>query len=173
MPGKNWALTILSVCQSVWACGPYVVYSSCGNRSRLSVCMSVCKHCHGWTIWHMEKKIRWRSAWTISWSSLIGKVIGQRSRSRGQKHDCQAFGLGLWCIAKQLMVWRHDVCYTCVYMCQFIVAKGLPRKMTVLEGNAGGYKNVTAFSFWIWSHHMNKRHQSLEYIIALQAIAWS
>ena len=76
------------------------------------------------------KTFTWRSAWTISRSSSMGKVIGQRSRSRGQKTWFPGFWLGtsmynlysLWCDVMTFVLWisvsihhgkrtfRHKVC---------------------------------------------------------------
>ena len=63
-----------------------------------SVCVSVCQHSHNWTV--LTQNLTCRSTWTISRSSLMFKVIGQRSWSPGEK---------MWCLANStdfFLIWK-------------------------------------------------------------------
>ncbi len=117
----------------------------------MCVCLSVCERSHGRTVWRTEKKFTWWSVWTISWSSSMSKVIGQKSSSRGQKRDFMAFGLGLQCTTNTayfVTSWR----LFCEYLCQSIMANDFQAKGLCLGGNAGGFVNVTTFSFFLFFH---------------------
>ncbi len=84
----------------------------------------------------MKTKLTLTNTWTISRSSLMGKVIGQRSRSQGQKTWFPGF-----CKMKTNTVYGVTSWHLfCEYPCQSIMAKWLSgMKRTVLGGERGRF----------------------------------